>query len=58
VAHSHEVRDGSVVCLTGCHQQMVIRQLEGDCARCIWFDMDMKRNEFPFPLHMLERVSW
>lgn len=58
MAQSHEVRDGSVVRLVGCNQQMVVKAIEGEFARCIWFDIEMKGNEYPFQLQILERVSW
>jgi len=58
VARSHEVRDGSVVRLSGCNQEMVVKKIEGEFARCIWFDLNMKPNEYPFQLTTLERVSW
>jgi len=58
VAQSHEIRDGSVVRLSGCHQEMVIKKIEGEFARCMWFDIQMKPNEYPFQLQILERVSW
>lgn len=53
-----EVRDGSVVTLRGCKQQMVVKAVEGDGARCVWFDFEADLNEYLFPLHVLERVSW
>ena len=53
-----EIRDGSVVRLHGCKQEMVMKRVEGEFARCIWFDIEMKMNEYLFPLPMLERVSW
>lgn len=58
MAHSHEVRDGSVVRLTGCNQQMVVKAIEGEFARCIWFDLAYEVNEYPFQLQILERVTW
>jgi hypothetical protein len=58
VAHSLEVRDGSVVRLSGCNQQMVVKAIEGEFARCVWFDIEMKPNAYPFQLQILERVSW
>jgi len=58
-----EIRDASVVRLTGCNQQMVVKFVTDvlggvPVARCQWFDIEMKSNEFNFPLTMLERVSW
>lgn len=58
MATRDEIRDGSVVRLTGCHQEMVVKSIDGDFARCVWLDFDMKGNEFPFQLQILERVSW
>lgn len=58
VARCEEVRDGSVVRLSGCNQEMVVKRIEGEFARCIWFDLEMKPNEYPFQLQILERVSW
>lgn len=52
------VRDGSVVTLTGCKQQMVVKSVEGFIARCAWLDFDMNLNEYSFPTENLERVSW
>jgi hypothetical protein len=53
-----EVRDGSVVRLGGCKQQMVVKAVEGEFARCAWFDIAGEINEYPFQLQILERVSW
>jgi hypothetical protein len=58
MATRDEIRDGSVVRLVGCNQQMVVKSIEGDFARCIWLDISMKGNSFLFPLQNLERVSW
>ena len=53
-----EIRDGSVVRLAGCNQEMVVKKIEGEFVRCLWFDVAMKMNEYPFQLQILERVSW
>ena len=58
MVHRGEIRDASTVRLRGCHQEMVVKIVGVDSALCIWFDINMKPNEFPFPLSDLERVSW
>lgn len=58
MATRHEIRDGSVVRLTGCNQQMVVKSIDGEFARCIWLDIEAKPNEYPFQVQILERVSW
>ena len=58
MVHQREVRDGSVVRLLGCHQEMVVKLVGDVRALCLWFDMEMVPNEFSFLLSELERVSW
>lgn len=53
-----EIRDGSVVTLLGCPQQMVVESFEVDEAKCLWFDIAGGINRFNFPVASLERVSW
>ncbi len=53
-----EIRDGSVVRLNGCRQEMVVEWVTDAVAQCKWLDFEMKPNQFPFPLAFLERVSW
>lgn len=53
-----EIRDGSVVTLRGCPQQMVVESFEVDEAKCLWFDIAGGINRFNFPVASLERVSW
>lgn len=58
MVHRGEIRDASTVRLRGCHQEMVVKLIDNERALCLWFDMDMKVNEFPFLLSDLERVTW
>lgn len=54
VAHS-DIRVGDVVSLAGTKMKMSVEKIEGEFARCVWFDRDNEINHYPFQIGILEK---
>jgi uncharacterized protein YodC (DUF2158 family) len=54
-----EIKAGDVVRLsataTSAPMRMAVAQVLNGSAYCIWFDRDDQRNEYPFPVTLLQK---
>lgn len=46
---------GDVVSLGGTRMKMIVKNIEGEYARCVWLDLEGQINEYPFQIQILEK---